>query len=99
MARLTSLLAVGLGLCSSVMGHPGEAHDPKHMAREIHARNNMAAIGRRSLESCSGSTAAQALKTRSIERRTSRVRALRAKRGITTRTKQTRHVEKSPMTD
>ncbi|KAI8722592.1 INTRADIOL-DIOXYGENAS domain-containing protein [Fusarium sp. LHS14.1] len=90
MARLTSLLAVGLGLCSSVMSHPGEAHDPKHMAREIHARNNMAAIGRRSMESCSGSAAAQALKARSIERRTSRVRALRAKRGITSPSKKYR---------
>ncbi|RSL46804.1 hypothetical protein CEP53_010197 [Fusarium sp. AF-6] len=90
MARLTPLLTVGLGLCSSVMSHPGEAHDPKHMAREIHARNNMAAIGRRSMETCSGSAAARALKARSIERRTSRVRALRAKRGITTPSKKYR---------
>ncbi|KAF4970252.1 hypothetical protein FZEAL_10087 [Fusarium zealandicum] len=90
MSPLASLLSIGLILCSSSMGHPGESHDPDYMVKEIRARDNMAAVGRRSLASCSNSPAAQHLKARSVERRASRVRALRAKKGITTTSKRYR---------
>ena len=66
-----------------VAAHPGEKHDAHHLKREIAARDNYARFGARSLANCAGSTQAQALKARSIERRAKRVDNLRQKRGIT----------------
>ncbi|CAM1509312.1 Fc.00g030510.m01.CDS01 [Cosmosporella sp. VM-42] len=90
MVRLSALSAAGLALCGYVTAHPGESHSHQHMAREIHARNNMASIGRRSLDACSNSPTARALKERAIERRSKKVRELRADKGITAASKKYR---------
>lgn len=84
MVRLSTLSAAVLALSGYAAAHPGEAHDHKHMARQLSARDTLASVGRRSLDSCSNSAGAQALKARSVERRAKKVRDLREARGITT---------------
>jgi hypothetical protein len=86
MVRLTSFLAAAaLVHCGSVTAHPGESHSHEHVKREIRARDNLAAIGRRSLASCSNSASAQQLKARAVKRRADKVQELRQKRGIKSR--------------
>jgi protocatechuate 3,4-dioxygenase beta subunit len=69
-------------LAGFAAAHPGEKHDVHHMKREILARDNAARLGARSLAACGNSAHAQALKTRSIQRRADTVKSIREKRGI-----------------
>ncbi|KAI0134726.1 GPI anchored dioxygenase [Xylariales sp. AK1849] len=71
-------------LASYAAAHPGEKHDDHHMKREIVARDHHARNGARSLAACGNLAHAQALRTRSIQRRAASVKSLREKRGITT---------------
>ncbi len=81
----TLALASASLLAGYATAHPGESHDHIKMKRELVARDNGAAVGARSLGSCSNSAASQALKARSIQRRAEKVKNIRQKRGITTR--------------
>lgn len=65
--------------------HPGENHEAHKIKREIVARDHAARLGARSLADCSSSAHAQALRTRSIQRRADTVKSLRQKRGIIAR--------------
>lgn len=85
MVYFSKLSIAALALCGqAAVAHPGETHSDEHMAREIRVRDHVASVGQRSLNTCSSSPAAQALKARSIDRRAEKVRELRAKRGIKT---------------
>ncbi|KAI1347947.1 Intradiol ring-cleavage dioxygenase [Xylaria sp. FL0043] len=75
-------LASATLLAGFASAHPGESHDHVKMKRELVARDNAAAVGARSLGSCSNSAASQALKARSIQRRAEAVKNIRQKRGI-----------------
>lgn len=83
-SKLTCAVAA-LGLAGIAITHPGETHSHAHMKREILARDNLAAIGKRSLGACAGSERAQQAKKRALKRRFDKVQNLRKKRGITTR--------------
>ncbi|KAI3339932.1 Intradiol ring-cleavage dioxygenase [Ustulina deusta] len=83
----TLALASASLLAGYATAHPGESHDHIKMKRELVARDNGAAVGARSLGSCSNSAASQALKARSIQRRAEKVKNIRQKRGITTQAK------------
>lgn len=72
----------GLALVASAIAHPGEKHNPAKLKRDLAIRDAHAQLGARSLEQCSNSAGAQALKQRSIQRRADTVQALREKRGI-----------------
>lgn len=71
-------------LAGYAAAHPGEKHDEHHMKRELVARDHAAQLGARSLNSCSSSASAQALKKRSVKRRAEIVKNIRQKRGIQT---------------
>ena len=73
-------------LTSAAVAHPGETHSQAHMKRELAARDHFASAGKRSLDACSDSASAQKLHARAIERRAQKVKDLREKRGIKTRT-------------
>lgn len=77
LSKMTGAVAL---LASVAAAHP----DPVNMKRELAARDNHAAMGARSLSTCSNSASSQALKKRSINRRAEQVKALREKRGIKT---------------
>jgi PAB1-binding protein PBP1 len=78
-----SKLAVA-AIAGFATAHPGEHHDAHHMKRELVARDHAARNGARSLAQCGNSAYAQALKTRSIQRRAEKVKSLRKERGIET---------------
>ncbi|KAF5012331.1 hypothetical protein FDECE_1558 [Fusarium decemcellulare] len=82
MVSLRFLAATGLALSGLVSGHPGEAHDHHKMARAIKTRDTVANLGGRSLNRCSNSEGAQALKKRAITRRARKVEDLRKRLGI-----------------
>ncbi|TIC93666.1 hypothetical protein CH35J_009045 [Colletotrichum higginsianum] len=82
MVRISALSAAGLALAGYVCAHPGEHHSHDHMKRNIQLRDNVAAIGQRSLNSCSNSAGAQAMKKRAVERRAQKVKEIRAKKGL-----------------
>ncbi|KAI0434615.1 Intradiol ring-cleavage dioxygenase [Xylaria sp. FL1042] len=88
---MVAFSALALASASLLAGfataHPGESHDHVKMKRELLARDNAAAIGARSLGSCSNSAASQALKARAIQRRAEAVKNIRQKRGIKTQAK------------
>ncbi|KAK5788158.1 hypothetical protein VI817_009116 [Penicillium citrinum] len=71
-------------LAASVVAHPGEKHDPHTLKRDIHARDVMAAAGKRSLGGCESTLQARELAKRNVARRAHTVQKLRQKRGITT---------------
>ncbi|KAF7553689.1 hypothetical protein G7Z17_g3422 [Cylindrodendrum hubeiense] len=81
---------VCMALATLATAHPGESHSNNHMKREIVARDNAAAMGRRSLNTCSDSVGAKKMKRRAVERRAQKVRDLRKSRGITTPSKKFR---------
>lgn len=86
MVRVTSFLAAAAALAPgiSVVAHPGETHSHEDIAREIAVRDKVAALGQRSLASCSNSASVQRMKARNIERRANKLQELRRKRGIKT---------------
>ncbi|KAM0243073.1 hypothetical protein ACHAP5_006954 [Fusarium lateritium] len=84
MVSLKFLSSTVLLLAQLASAHPGEKHDHEHIKRQIQARDNVANLGQRSLNSCSGSQDARALKARSISRRAQKVQQLRKRLGIKT---------------
>ncbi|KAL0938629.1 GPI anchored protein [Colletotrichum truncatum] len=82
MVRFSALSAAGLALCGYVAAHPGEHHDHHEMKRNIQLRDNVAAIGQRSLNSCSNSAGAQKMKARAVQRRAQKVKEIREKKGL-----------------
>ncbi|WYZ42531.1 hypothetical protein EsH8_VI_000230 [Colletotrichum jinshuiense] len=82
MVRLSALSAAGLAFAGYVSAHPGEHHSHDHMKRNIQLRDNVAAIGQRSLNSCSNTAGAQAMKKRAVERRAQKVNEIRQKKGL-----------------
>ncbi|OLN96221.1 hypothetical protein CCHL11_04492 [Colletotrichum chlorophyti] len=82
MVRICTLSTAGLALASYVSAHPGEHHSHDHMKRNIQLRDNVAAIGQRSLSSCSNSAGALAMKKRAVERRAQKVKEIREKKGL-----------------
>jgi hypothetical protein len=84
MAQLSKFLTVAAAcLATRVVAHPGEKHDPHGMKREIHARDAMAAAGKRSLGGCENTLHARELAKRNVARRSRTVQQLRRKRGMT----------------
>lgn len=84
MVQLSKALAVAAAcLAATVVAHPGEKHDPHVLKREIHARDAMAAAGKRSLGGCESTLHARELAKRNVARRAHTVQKLRQKRGIT----------------
>ncbi|KAM5343317.1 hypothetical protein ACJ41O_014283 [Fusarium nematophilum] len=84
MVSFKILTTASLALAGLISGHPGEAHDHHKMAKKLKTRDAVANLGRRSLNQCSGSESAQALKKRAISRRARKVEDLRKRLGITT---------------
>ncbi|KAH7193921.1 Intradiol ring-cleavage dioxygenase [Fusarium flagelliforme] len=84
MVPLKTLVSAGLLLANIASAHPGEKHDHQQIKRQIQARDTIANLGQRSLNACSGSDHALALKSRSISRRARKVQELREKLGIKT---------------
>ncbi|KAF6803610.1 GPI anchored protein [Colletotrichum sojae] len=82
MVRLSALSAAGLALCGAVSAHPGEHHSHDTMKRNIQLRDNVAAIGQRSLSTCSNSAGAQQMKARAVQRRAQKVNEIRQKKGL-----------------
>ncbi|KAF6822615.1 GPI anchored protein [Colletotrichum plurivorum] len=82
MVRLYALSAAGLALCGAVSAHPGEHHSHDTMKRNIQLRDNVAAIGQRSLSTCSNSAGAQQMKARAVQRRAQKVNEIRQKKGL-----------------
>lgn len=84
MVQLSKVLAIAAAcLAAPAIAHPGEKHDPHHLKREIHARDVMAAAGKRSLGGCESTLHARELTKRNVARRAHTVQKLRQKRGIT----------------
>ncbi|KXG51985.1 Intradiol ring-cleavage dioxygenase, core [Penicillium griseofulvum] len=84
MVQLSKFLAIAAAcLAAPTIAHPGEKHDPHAVKREIHTRDAMAAHAKRSLGGCESTLHARELNKRSIARRSSTVKKLRQKRGIT----------------
>ena len=84
MVHLSKFLAIAAAcLAASVVAHPGEKHDPHTLKRDIHARDVMAAAGKRSLGGCESTLHARELAMRNVARRARTVQKLRQKRGIT----------------
>ncbi|KAK1450281.1 hypothetical protein CPAR01_05673 [Colletotrichum paranaense] len=84
MVRISALSAAGLALAGCVSAHPGEHHSHEHMKRNIQLRDNVAAVGQRSLNACSNTAGAQAMKKRAVERRAQKVKDIRAAKGLKT---------------
>ncbi|KXH28472.1 hypothetical protein CNYM01_10583 [Colletotrichum nymphaeae SA-01] len=84
MVRISALSAAGLALAGCVSAHPGEHHSHDHMKRNIQLRDNVAAVGQRSLNACSNTAGAQAMKKRAVERRAQKVKDIRAAKGLKT---------------
>ncbi|KAJ5141011.1 hypothetical protein N7448_004419 [Penicillium atrosanguineum] len=85
MVQLSKFLAVAAAcLAAPAMAHPGEKHDPHMVKREVHARDAMAAVAKRSLGGCENSLHARELAKRNVARRSRTVQQLRNKRGVTT---------------
>ncbi|KAF6819633.1 GPI anchored protein [Colletotrichum musicola] len=82
MVRLSALSTAGLALCGAVSAHPGEHHSHDTMKRNIQLRDNVAAIGQRSLSTCSNSAGAQQMKARAVQRRAQKVNEIRQKKGL-----------------
>ncbi|KAI0600999.1 Intradiol ring-cleavage dioxygenase [Biscogniauxia sp. FL1348] len=82
MVAISKLAGAAAFFAGFSAAHPGESHSEHHMKRELVARDNAAALGARSLGSCSNSAASQALHARSLKRRADTVKNLRQKRGI-----------------
>ncbi|QSZ33299.1 hypothetical protein DSL72_002887 [Monilinia vaccinii-corymbosi] len=77
-------LALSAAFLMPIFAHPGEHHDHQAIKREVIAREHMASVGKRSLDSCSGSLKHRQLNARSVARRAAAARDLRAKRDIKT---------------
>ncbi|KAK2042843.1 aromatic compound dioxygenase [Colletotrichum somersetense] len=80
---LRSVLATALALSpllGSVAAHGN--HSPEEIAAELALRDVVTVHGKRALDACSSSPAAQALKQRAIERRAAAAQQLREKRGL-----------------
>lgn len=75
-------LAAVLAIIPIVLAHPGE--NVEAIKREMAMRNTQHAAATRSLSKCQDSTQALELRKRSAARRASKVKELRAKRGLTT---------------
>jgi hypothetical protein len=84
MVSFKTLASAGLLLANVASAHPGEKHDHQRLKRQIQARDTVANLGQRSLNACSGSDHALALKSRSVSRRARKVQELREKLGIKT---------------
>jgi ABC-type hemin transport system ATPase subunit len=84
MVSFKTLSSAALLLANFAAAHPGEKHDHEHIKRQIQARDAVANLGQRSLNACSGSESARAIKARSISRRARKVQELREKLGIKT---------------
>ncbi|TDZ13822.1 hypothetical protein C8035_v002392 [Colletotrichum spinosum] len=84
MVRLSAISAASLALAGYVAAHPGEHHDHHEMKRNIRLRDNVAAIGQRSLDACSDSAGAQKMKARAVQRRADKVKQIREKKGLKT---------------
>ncbi|KAJ5190002.1 Intradiol ring-cleavage dioxygenase core [Penicillium cf. griseofulvum] len=84
MVQLSKFLAIAAAcLAGPAIAHPGEKHDPHVVKREIHTRDAVAAHAKLSLRGCESTLHARELNKRSIARRSSTVKKLRQKRGIT----------------
>ncbi|KAJ5085073.1 hypothetical protein N7532_009844 [Penicillium argentinense] len=84
MVQLSKVLAIAAAcLATPAIAHPGEKHDPHVLKRQIHARDVMAAAGKRSLGGCESTLHARELARRNVARRAHTVQKLREKRGIT----------------
>lgn len=86
MVNLASILtsaAAATSLFSTVLAHPGEAHDHAKIKREIEARGLRAAAAKRSLAGCQDTLKHRSLMQRSEERRANTMDELRRKHGIT----------------
>lgn len=86
MVYIAKVAAAVAAVCfaGSAIAHPGEHHDHAAIKREVKARDQYAAAGKRALDSCSNSLKARELNSRSVARRAQRARSLRERRGITT---------------
>ncbi|RGP64218.1 hypothetical protein FSPOR_8037 [Fusarium sporotrichioides] len=84
MVSFKTLFSTGMLLANFATAHPGEKHDHEHIKRQIQTRNAVANLGQRSLNACSGTEHAYALKARSISRRAQKVQELRKRLGIKT---------------
>jgi hypothetical protein len=71
-------------LLGSAVAHPGEHHEAHVLKRQIQARDQMAAAGKRALDGCSNSLRARQVMERSIARRAAAAKNLRSKRNIQT---------------
>lgn len=80
--KFSVAMAVAAFAGSSV-AHPGEKYDMKEVARQVNARNYMAAAAKRSLNGCSSSSKHRSLERRNVARRSATARSLRKKMGIT----------------
>lgn len=78
----TNILGLALGLASVplVASHPGEDHHAEAMKRREFLKNNVA-----NLDHCAGKLDALGVTERSIQRRHSKLRGIREKRGLVTR--------------
>lgn len=88
MVQFTKIAALAAACISPAVAHPGEKHDHHKIEREIAAREHWAHQGRRSLDACSSSDSARRFAARNVERRANKARELRAKRGITSPSRQ-----------
>ncbi|ETS75766.1 hypothetical protein PFICI_12710 [Pestalotiopsis fici W106-1] len=84
MVNLSSALVV-LSISCLGAAHPGEHHDHEKVKREAEAHHVAQQHMARALEACSSSASFQALKQRSIERRTALAHTLRKKRDISSK--------------
>ncbi|RDW82958.1 aromatic compound dioxygenase [Coleophoma crateriformis] len=87
MVYIAKVAAAVAAVCfaGSAIAHPGEHHDHSAIKREVKARDQFAAAGKRSLNACSNSLKAREFNARSVARRAERARSLRERRGITTK--------------
>ncbi|QDS76767.1 hypothetical protein FKW77_001818 [Venturia effusa] len=81
MVAISKLSVAGL-LSTIVAAHPGEKYNLNEVARQVKARDFMAAAAKRSLDSCSSSLKHRDLNARSVARRSAVAKDLREKRGI-----------------
>ncbi|KAM0345715.1 hypothetical protein ACHAPU_006370 [Fusarium lateritium] len=93
MVSLNALCSAALLLATIASAHPGETYKHEQVKRQTQMRDAVANLGQRSLNACSGSEYAHALKARSISRRGRKVQELRERLGIKTSPKKHRRDE------
>ena len=78
--RLSHFLLAALA--APILAHPGEKHDANVVKRELKARDAVAHLGKRALDTCSTSLEARNLDRKNIHRRAETVQMLKKRKGV-----------------